>query len=157
MNYYDSEKIIPYIGIGDIKLGMNRTEIKTILKGHNIVFSEGIDSNKGCTPPIPWITIYIKDYMSLVFAEDILWEINFDEQYKGTLYNGIHIGMSMETACMIDNSITFEDFEEYWFSKNGYWLFDYADTHIIYEMSIFIKECENDDIFDKYDWIKKYK
>lgn len=157
MNYYDDKKIIPYIGIDDIKFGMKLSDVTNILKKHEIKYCIGISPNKGYEKEIPWETIYIKDYMSLVFANNILWQINFEENFPGKLENGIKIGTKVKDLKKYDNTIFFDDWNENWESKKGYWLFDTVESGKIYMFSIFIKECLNDDEFYSYEWLKKYE
>lgn len=157
MNYYDDKKIIPYVGIDDIKLGSELTNIIDILKKHGIKYNIGIQSNKGFEKEIPWQTVYIKKYMTLVFADNILWQINFEEDFKGRLENGIKIGTKVKDLKTLDDSIEFDDWNENWTSKKGYWLFDTVESEKIYMFSIFIKECEDDEEFYSYEWLKKYK
>jgi hypothetical protein len=53
MKYLDDEIVKPFVGIGQIKLGMNYEDAIKVLKNDNIVYSMGIDSNKDCTPEVP--------------------------------------------------------------------------------------------------------
>ena len=61
MKYLDNETVKPFVGIGNIKLGMNYADAIKILKDNNIIYSMGIDSNKGCTPEVPWKKVFVKD------------------------------------------------------------------------------------------------
>lgn len=74
MKYLDNEIVKPFVGIGNIKLGMNYDDAIKVLKNNGIIYSMGIDPNKGCTPEIPWKNVFVKDYMVLWFAEDVLWQ-----------------------------------------------------------------------------------
>ncbi len=47
--------------------------------------------------------------MSLVFAEDVLFQINFDKDFKGCLNNGIKINIEMENALKIDKFFEYDD------------------------------------------------
>ena len=155
--YYDNQEIKPFEGIGDIKIGETYENIVSILKSHKIIYSMGIDPNKGCTPQVEWKTIYIKNYMNLVFAEDILFQINFDIDFKGSLNNGIKIDTKMTEALKIDKTLEYDDWNELWQSEDGYWLLDTVESGKVYMFSIGIKEMFNDDEFYSYKWLKKYK
>ncbi len=157
MKYYDDKKIIPFVGIDDIKLGSKLNDVVQILKKHGIKYCIGVKPNKRCTKKIPRETIYIENYMSLIFADNILWQINFKEEFKGKLDNGIKIGTDVKDLNKFDETIKFNDWDEVWESDHGYWLYDIAESEKIYTFTIFIKECLNDDEFYSYDWIKKYK
>ncbi len=155
--YYDDKTIKPFVGIDDIKLGDSYDNVISILRSHHIIYSMGIDPNKGCTPQVAWKTIYIKNYMSLVFAEDILWRIDFLNDFKGKLANNITIGLELSKAMEIDKSLEYDDWNEDFYSKDGYWIIDYIETGKIVLIFIGIKEMLNDDEFYSYKWIEKYK
>lgn len=124
MMYYDDKIIRPFKGIDDIKLGESYQSVVNKLKLHKIIYTSGINPNKGCTPEIAWTTIYIKNYMSLVFAEDVLFQIYFKEKFKGSLPNGIKTNTLMLEARKIDKSLKLDDWDEVWQSNKGYWLFE---------------------------------
>lgn len=156
--YYDDLNLIPGVGIGRIKFGMKFDEVKKILKEDGIVYSTGIDSNKGCTPQKEWETIYVKDYMTFCFVENVLWQINAEKEYKGMLENGICIGDSIQNAEKVDPDLQYDDWNENFVSPKGYWLFDTVESgNKIYRMTINLLECMDDDIFYSYEWLKKYQ
>ena len=157
MKYLDYEIVKPFVGIGQIKLGMNYEDAIKVLKNNNIVYSMGIDSNKGCTPEVPWKKVFVKDYMVLWFAEDVLWQISFEGEFKGSLENGIKIGTSIEDAQSIDDELEYDDWNEIWSSDNGYRLVDTVESNKVIIFSIFIKEVLDDDAFYSYNWVKDYK
>lgn len=155
MNF--NNDIIPFKGIGDFLLYENFNNIKKIFKGHGINYNIEDQPNKGCTPPVSWKIIKVKDTITLIFAKDKLFEIYVEENFKGKLPNGIHIGMSIEKAKEIDNTITFNDWEECYESKLGYWLEDNLDDGTIMSITIFIKEILDDETFFSYEWCEKFK
>ena len=69
------ENIVPYKGIDTIKLGMTLSDVREYLKKNRIPFNQTMDSNKDCTPPIPWIYISIEDSISMSFVKDVLFEM----------------------------------------------------------------------------------
>lgn len=156
--YYDELMLIPGVGIGKIRFGMKFEEVIKILKEDRIVFSTGINPNKGCTPQKEWETIYVKDYMSFCFVENVLWQINAENNYKGKLENGIKIGDTIKDAEKIDSKLEYDDWNENFTSPLGYWLFDTVESgNQIYMITINMLECMNDDVFYKYEWLDKYK
>lgn len=157
MKYLDNEIVKPFVGIGQIKLGMNYDDAIKVLKDNSIIYSMGIDPNKGCTPEVPWKKVYVKNYMLLWFAEDVLWQISFDREFKGSLENGIKIGTLIDEAQSIDDELYYDDWNENWTSDKGYWLFDTVESKKVEAFSIFIKEVLDDDVFYSYDWVKNYK
>ena len=157
MKFLDNEIAKPFVGIGQIKLGMNYNDAIKVLKDNGVIYSMGIEPNKGCTPEVPWKKVYIKNYMILWFAEDVLWQVSFDEDFKGSLFNGIKIGTSMDDAQRIDEELEYDDWNEIWVSNKGYRLVDTVESNKVVIFSIFIKEVLDDDVFYKYDWVKNYK
>ena len=157
MKYLDNEIVIPFIGIGEIKLGMNYDDAIKVLKNKSITYSMGIDPNKGCTPEVPWKKVFIKNYMVLWFAEDVLWQISFEGDFEGALDNGIKIGTSIDEAQAIDAELQYDDWNEIWSSDKGYRLVDTVESNKIVIFSIFIKEVLDDDVFYSYNWISNYK
>ena len=155
--YYDDKVIQPFYGIDDIKIGDNYNSVIGKLKSHKIIYSSGVNPNKGCTPEVAWTTIYIKNYMELVFAKDVLWRIDFLENFAGKLENNIKIGMDLSMALAIDKELEYDDWNEEFYSKKGYWLIDSLETGKIVTIFIGIKEILNDDEFDSYNWVEKYK
>ena len=90
------ENIVPYKGIDTIKLGMTLSDVREYLKKNRIPFNQTMDSNKDCTPPIPWIYISIEDSLSMSFVKDVLFEMSFEGNYLGRLTNGVGVGTDME-------------------------------------------------------------
>ena len=64
------EKLIPFEGLGDIKLLSSFEEVKDYLKKNNINFSIEYQSNKGCKPEVPWTMIRIDGSITLSFAKN---------------------------------------------------------------------------------------
>lgn len=152
-----TETIIPYIGTDTFILGMNLMKARTILKENGIPFSQWIDPHKGCTPEIPWTFISIAEKsILLTFAEGILFEITFEQNYSGGLANGIHIGTNMEEVNRIDPSLKYNDDDEVFVSRSGYWIEDDLDTNKIMSITVFLPEIEQEDFFE-YKWVEKYQ
>jgi hypothetical protein len=155
--YYDNFTLIPGEGIAKIKLGMKFDEVIKILKDDGIIYSTAIDANKGCTPQKEWETIFVKDYMSFCFVEKILWQINAKSNYKGKLKNGISIGDTIQYAKILDPKLEYDDWNEYFKSPEGYWLFDTIKSgNKIYMITINLLECMDDETFYSYEWLNKF-
>lgn len=146
------EKLIPYVGIGDIKLLSSLSNVKNILKRNNIKFSIEFQSNKGSNPEVPWTILHVANSITLSFANDKLWSIYCEEKFVGSLPNGIRIGMPMNEAMKIDSSLEFDELNEEYKSSMGYWLEDDLDTNTVMSITIFIKEALDDDLFFNYKW-----
>lgn len=146
------KNLIPFEGLGDIKLLSSFDEIKNYLKNNEINFSIEYQSNKGCNPEVPWTMIHIDDSITLSFAKNKLWQIFVEEKFEGLLSNGIKIGMPMNEALKIDPSLQYDDWNEDYQSKQGYWIEDNLDDNTVLSITIFIKEVMDDETFFKYEW-----
>ena len=146
------EKIIPFEGLGQIKLLSSTQDVQEYLKTNHIKFSIEYQSNKGCDPEVPWTMIHIQDSITLSFAKDKLWEIYVEEKFSGTLPNGIKIGMPLEEALKIDPSLKYDDWNEDYHSENGYWIEDNLDNNTVLSITIFIKEVLDEEVFYRYEW-----
>ena len=146
------EKLIPFEGLGDIKLLSSFDEVKNYLKKNKINFSIEYQSNNGCKPEVPWTMIHIDESITLSFAKNKLWQIFVEEKFAGSLPNGIKIGISMDEAIKIDSSLFYDDWNEDYQSKKGYWLEDNLDDKTVLSITIFIKEVLDDEVFFKYEW-----
>lgn len=150
-----NENILPYVGTDTFKLGDNLCNIRQSLKHNKIKFNQRIDPNKGCEPEVPWIFIEIENCITLCFAKDILFEIVLENDYTGKLPNGVFIGMKMSELEEIDKSLKYNEDDEDFVSKNGYWIEDDLDTGKICSITIFLPEVDSEDFF-KYEWIDNY-
>ena len=155
MNGLLKESIIPYQGIKSLKLGMTLSEVRAYLKQNKIPFNQTMDSNKNCTPPIPWVYITIDSSLSLSFVKDILFEMSFEANCTGRLPNGIGIGDDMKKLEALEPNLEFDDDDECFVSENGYWIIDDIDSGKIQTITIFLKEVDSDNFFD-YEWTEKY-
>ncbi len=151
-----NETIIPFKGTNTIKLGMSLSEIRAYLKDNKIPFNQTMDSNKYCTPPIPWIYITVEKSLSMSFVDEVLFEISFENEYKGKLPNGIGIGNSMEELEKKDSSLEYNDDDECFVSAEGYWIIDDIDTGKVQTITIYLEEVKSE-VFFEYEWTKKYK
>ena len=146
------QKVTPFIGLDEIKLLSTLDEVKQYLKLNDVEYSTEYQSNKGCTPEVPWTILHIENSISLLFAKNKLWQIYLEEKYEGSLPNGIKIGMKMEEALKIDPSLKFDDWNEDFQSDYGYRLEDDLDNNAVLSIAVFIKEVLDDDVFNRYEW-----
>ena len=147
-----NKDIIPFEGVGDFKLYESFEDTKKLFKGQGINYNIENQSNKGCTPSVPWKIIKVKDTITLMFAKDKLFEIYVEQNFTGKLPNGICIGMPLEEAKRLDSSLTFNDWDECYESDLGYWLEDNLDDGTVMSITVFIKEILDDDTFFAYEW-----
>ena len=90
--------------------------------------------------------------INFFFAKDKLFKMYVEHSYEGELPNGIRVGMNMDDAIKIDKQLSFDDWEEEWISPNGYWIEDSIDNNTVLNISVFIPELLDDELFDKYNW-----
>ncbi|MBO4913314.1 MAG: hypothetical protein J5504_11360 [Butyrivibrio sp.] len=151
-----NETIVPYVGTDTIKLGMSLQKVRAYLKNNKIPFNQTMDSNKDCTPPVPWIYITIEKSLSMSFVEGVLFEISFENEYTGKLPNGIGVGSDMEELEKKDPSLEYNDDDECFVSEDGYWIIDDIDTGKAQTITVFLREVNSEGFFE-YEWTKKYK
>lgn len=151
--FHDS--IIPYIGTDTFKLGETLDKVRAYLKDNKIKFNQGVEPNKGCEPEIPWTIIKISDSITLCFVFDILFEIALEGDYSGKLSNGGFVGMKITELKQIDPSLEYNDDDEDFISKDGYWVTYDSETGDVCMITIFLPEVEKDDFF-KYKWVNNY-
>lgn len=144
--------VIPYKGFDDINFKMSFDEVKDYLRNNNIKFNTENWPNKGCDPEVAWDIIRVGKNISIYFAKNRMFKIYFENDFSGTLENGISLGMNIKDAELLDSSILYDDWEEIYTSELGYWLEDDVESGEIISITIFIKELENEDLFFKYDW-----
>ncbi len=147
-----TDKIIPYKGTESIALYTTLEDVRAMLKAEGYAFRQEVwkatsdDSN-------PFTVIIIDDVMSLFFAKNMkLFKIILWKNYQGCLPNGICPRMPLVKAQAIDPGLSFDDWEEIYLSPTGYWLEDDIDTGEVMSISVFIKEIEDDDLFDSCTW-----
>ncbi len=153
---FADDRIIPYIGTDSFKLGDTLDCVRTFLKINKVGFDQKVDPNNGCTPDIPWTFIKIRNGITLCFVMDILFEMVLEKDYLGKLPNGGCIGMKIAEFEEIDSSLEYNDEDEDYISKQGYWVTDNIDTGEVDSITVFLPEVERNDFF-KYEWVSKYK
>ena len=147
------EQNITYLdGLESIKLYSNYDDVIKFLKDNNISYNYEFWPNTGCTPEIPWKVLRIQNSISLFFAKDKLWKILLENDYKGSLNNGLKLGMNMEDALKADSSLKYDDWEEVYTSDNYYDIEDNLDDNTILSISVYIKELLDEETFYKYEW-----
>lgn len=137
--------IVPWEGLGGIKLRTHVKELYNIITGDPRYDLEGIGA---CM-----FQYTINGCMSLwfnVFNGKLLKIIAFDG-YEGKLWDKIYVGMPMEEALQIDSSFEYDEFEEVYVSPKGIYIETDPETEKIITISVFIKGVDDPD-FDKGDW-----
>ena len=145
----------PFVGVGNVKLLSELDDVRAYLKSNKIPHQMEVWPNKGCTPEVPWTVLRVEGCLSLFFAKGLLWKIEAERGYEGSLPNGIRIGMKMDEAERIDGTLEYDDWNEDWNSKLGYWLVDSVETKEVEILCVFIKELLDEDLFDTYAWAEQ--
>ena len=61
----------------------------------------------------------------------------------------------MSELVKLDNSVFYNEDDEDYISKQGYWVVDELDTNCVEEITVFLPEVEQPDFFE-YSWIVEY-
>ena len=149
------QNMTPFVGVGNVKLLSKLDDLRAYLKSNKIPHQMEVWPNKGCTPEVPWTILRVEGCLSFFFAKGLLWKIEAERGYEGSLPNGIRIGMKMDEAERIDETLEYDDWNEGWHSKFGYWLVDSVETKEVEILCVFIKELLDEDLFDTYAWTER--
>lgn len=147
-----AQSIIPFIGTDMITFDMTYDQVRNRLKKSKIGYNVDLHPNKGCTPEVPWKIIRANNSVSVFFANDKMFKIDFGSSSNGVLDNGVKVGMSIEDAMKVDPTLEYNNLEEYYESSKGYWLFTNSGSNTITNITVFIKAVLDDDVFFSYNW-----
>lgn len=139
--------IIPYEGLGGIKLYSTLDELRPLLDAYHAKAVSYL-------PYKDWTRYEIKDTAYLFFHNKNrkLWQICALEKYKGKLFDKISVDMTEQELLQVDNSFVFSELSESFSSPKG--VFIETETHTtgeIYGIAIYIKERDNPD-FEEAKW-----
>lgn len=136
--------IIPYIGLGDIKLYSTREELRDLLS------LDGVDSMMITEN---WIRYDICNTVELFFhlGNDKLFRISTLDNYQGKLFEKIGVGTTTEEISKLDSSFVYNEFEEVWESDKGVFIEMDAETNKVRWISVYIPELDLDD-FEECKW-----
>lgn len=136
--------IIPFKGMGGINLYSTIDELQPILsdkKSKKTILNE------------EWTRYDIGKSLMLFFHEKNrkLFKICTQEEYQGSLPNGIAVGTDEKEFLNLDETLSYDDFEEVWESKSGYYVETDVETDKAVWISIFVKELLEED-FELCNW-----
>lgn len=136
--------IVPYEGVGEIKLYSTRDMMSQILK---LEGTETLVINES------WIRYDIQNSIELFFhmKNDKLFRITTLENFKGKLFEGIEIGTTEEDMLKMEPTFVYNEFEEVWESKKGVFIEMDARTNKVKWISIFIPELDFEN-FEEGKW-----
>lgn len=136
--------IVPFEGVGGIKLYSTRDELHELLEKVDVE-SEVIHNN--------WIRYDIQNSVELFFhlKNNKLFRITTLDNYQGKLFEKIGVGTTEKELLEVEPSFVYDDFEEVWESEKGIFIETDAETNIVRWISVYIKELDDED-FEKANW-----
>lgn len=139
-----SAPIVPFEGLGGIKLYSTRDELKELLEKEDTK-SEVIHND--------WIRYDIQNSVELFFhlKNDKLFRITTLDNYKGKLFGRIGVGTTEDKLLEAEPSFIYDDFEEVWESEKGIFIETDAESNIVKWISVYIKELNNEN-FEDANW-----
>lgn len=137
--------IVPWEGMAGIKLYSTIEQLKDIVMDRDV---------KAILLNNHWIRYEVKDTIYLFFdiINGKLFKITTLSNYKGLLWDKIHIGMPAEEFIKVEPSLVYDDFEEVYASEGkGVYIETDVETNSAQWISVFVKEINNDD-FEDANW-----
>ena len=127
--------IIPYEGMGGIKLYSTIKDLKETLIGDNV---------KATVLNNLWIRYEISDYLYLFFSllNGKLFKITTLSGYKGLLWGKIKVGMKAEEFIKIEPSFRYDDFEEVYECDKGVFIETDVDEDRALWISVYVRDID---------------
>ena len=139
--------IIPFQGLGGIKLYSTREDLKELLERQD---GTVIKQNWGT-----WWHYEIKGCFCLFFHKknDKLWKIKTLQEYRGKLFGKISTHTNYHDLEKIEPSFEYDDWNEIFRSYKGIFIEPDRITENCDWISVFIRELlEDEEKFDRGDW-----
>lgn len=136
--------IIPWVGMGGIKLYSHISELKSLIeeeKAEYFMYDKFLVRYE----------IKGKIYLFFNLLNGKLFKITTLDEYKGLLFNKIFVGQNVEDLLTYDASFEYDEFEEVYVSDKGVFIETDPVTNTVQWISVFIKELETEK-FDKAMW-----
>ena len=136
--------IIPFEGLGGIKLYSTQEELKDILFLPNVISRIYFERT---------IRYEIPDTALLFFdiEKNKLFKVTATGKYQGKVFDKIKIGMTEEELLEAEPSFVYDDFEEVWISDKGIFIEMDPETNKVMWISVYIPELDTED-FEKGNW-----
>ena len=145
MNEIDiNAPIVPYEGLGGIKLYSTRDELKNILDYIGVI-------EKDLWGKIICYEIPNKIALFFDIARSKLFKITALSEYKGKVFEKVGIGMTEKELLEAEPSFVYDDFEEVWVSDKGILIEMDPETNRVMWISIYISELNIED-YEKSRW-----
>ena len=135
--------IVPFEGMGGVKLYSSEEQIQPMLDGYQVK----IDRYSGR------IRYQVGDLLYLTFLKKNgkLFSITTLDGYKGKLWDKIGTDTVEKTLLSLDDSFVWDDWEEVWQSPKGVIIEGYDGTGLCTWISVYVKEMLEPD-FEKGKW-----
>ncbi|TQR39809.1 hypothetical protein C7Y47_01925 [Lysinibacillus sphaericus] len=136
--------IVPWIGMGNIKLYSHINDLYSLIE-------------QQCKQPTLLgnflIRYEIDNSIDLWFnlLNDKIFKITTLENYKGTLFNKIRVGMHIDEVLKLEPSFIYDEFEEVYCSSKGVYIETDPVNNTVLWISVFIKEIDDPD-FIRGEW-----
>ncbi|WP_231633038.1 hypothetical protein [Numidum massiliense] len=90
-------------------------------------------------------------YLSFNAINGKLCKLTALENYKGLLYNQIHVGMHIDDVLKVEPSFEYDEFEEVYVSEKGIYIVTDPVSHRVGWITVFVKEIDDED-FEEGKW-----
>lgn len=139
-----SAPIVPFEGLGGIKLYSTRDELKELLEKEDTKLK--VIHND-------WIRYDIQNSVELFFhlKNNKLFRITTLDNYQGKLFGRIGVGTTENELLEAEPSFIYDDFEEVWESEKGIFIETDAESNTVKWISVYIKELDNEN-FEIANW-----
>ncbi|SCM83024.1 conserved hypothetical protein [uncultured Sporomusa sp.] len=136
--------IVPWEGIGNIKLYSTIDELKKIVEDKDTRRFEYYENLVRYEVPG-------KIYLFFNLINRKLFKITALEKYQGALFEQIKMGMHIREVLQIEPSFQYDEFEEVYCSPKGIYIETDAEHNTVQWISVFVKELEQED-FEGGNW-----
>lgn len=139
-----SAPIVPFEGLGKIKLYSTRDELRELLENGDVE-SEVIHDD--------WIRYDVQNSVELFFhlKSNELFRMATLSNYRGKLFEKIGVGTTEKELLEAEPSFVWDDFEEVWESEKGIYIETDAETNTVRWISVYIKELDSEG-FEEANW-----
>lgn len=136
--------IVPWQGLGNIKLYATLDALHPIVadkRTKKLAYHKNLVRYE-----VPG-----KLYLFFNLVNGKLFKLTALHGYRGALFGRIRMGMQMETVLQIEDSFSYDAFEEVYYSPKGVYIETDAERNTVQWISVFIRELERAD-FEEGNW-----
>ena len=136
--------IIPWIGLGNIKLYSTIESLRDVLELESVKRFEYYKD-------LVRYEIQGEVYLFFNMRNGKLFKITALENYRGALFEKIKMGMNLKDVLEIEPSFRYDDFEEVYCSDKGIYIETDAENNTVCWLSVYVKELDQED-FEDANW-----